>query len=377
MKRRICYISGTRADFGLMERTLARVKQSSTLDLAVCVTGMHLSYAYGETVREIENAGFRISGRVPVDVETTNGAAMARALGRQLIGFVDIFLLEHPDVVIVVGDRGEMLAGALAALHLNIPIVHIHGGERSGTIDEPVRHAISKLSHYHFVATNASRARLIYMGEQPTSIFVTGAPGLDALEDFERHPRDTLARTFDLEPCKPIALVIYHPVVQTATSAASEMEAVLTGVLATGVQVLCFCPNSDAGGSEISRVINTYAACGTVHSVTHLPRDLYLSWLAEADVLVGNSSSGVIEAASFGLPVVNIGDRQHGRERNTNIRDVILTPIAIQAAINDALAGGRYPPANIYGDGHAGERIVELLSTLPLEPSLLLKSNAY
>jgi len=377
MKRRVCYISGTRADYGLMQGTLLRAHRNSTLDVSVCVTGMHLSATYGLTVREIEQAGLRICGRIAVDVESIDGAGMARALGRELLGMVDVLQAERPELVVVMGDRGEMLAGALAAIHLNIPVAHIHGGERSGTVDEPVRHAISKLAHYHFVATDGSRERLIRMGESPGCIFVTGAPGLDGLADFTGRPRAALCANHGFDAGQPVALVVFHPVLQTADDAGREMAAVLDGVLAAGAQILCLMPNSDAGGQAVRGKIAEYTRRPGFQSAVHLGRDDYLAWLAAADVLVGNSSSGIIEAASFGLPVVNVGDRQNGRERNANVTDVPADPAAIRRAVEAALAGGRLPARNIYGDGRAGEQIVGLLSSLPLPQSLLRKSNAY
>ncbi len=377
MKRHICYITGTRADYGLMERTLQRISTHPQLALSLCVTGMHLSPDYGNTVAEIERAGFRICGRIPVPLANADGAAMAAALAHALLSMVPVLQQEKPDAVLLLGDRGEMLAGAIAAIHLNIPIVHVHGGERSGTVDEPVRHAISKLAHYHFTATEAARARLIRMGEQPAHVMVTGAPGLDGLTDLPLRPRATLCAELGLDAMRPLALIIYHPVVQTAEAAGREMAELLAAVHAAKVQAICLTPNSDAGHQSIRDEISRYAAAADFRVVTHFPRADYLSWLAAADILVGNSSSGIIEAASFGLPVINVGDRQRDRERNTNTLDVAVERAAIHAALAGALAGGRQPHRNIYGDGQAGRRIVELLSTLPLSKDLLRKSNAY
>ena len=284
---------------------------------------------------------------------------------------------EKPDAVLLLGDRGEMLAGALAAIHLNIPIVHVHGGERSGTVDEPVRHAISKLSHYHFAATEAARMRLIRMGEHAAHVFVTGAPGLDGLAGAARRPRAELCADLGLDPARPVALLVYHPILQTAGAAGREMAEVLAAVQDTGVQAVCLTPNSDAGHREIRNEIARQARQPGFKVVTHFARPDFLSWLEAADAMVGNSSSGIIEAASFGLPVVNVGNRQHGRERNANTADVPAERTSIRTALATALAHGRHPRQNIYGDGRAAEKIVELLSTLPLSKDLLSKINAY
>ena len=377
--RRVCYVSGSRADFGLMESTLRRAHADPRLDLGVCVTGMHLSENFGSTGQEIGRSGLRLSGRVPVDLSAGDGSGMARALADERRGMVAVFEGERPDVVLVLGDRGEMLAGALAAIHLNIPVAHVHGGERSGTVDEPVRHAISKLSHYHFVATVGSRERLVRMGERAENVFVTGAPGIDGILDAPRLSRADLCADQQLDANRPIALVVYHPVLQSAEQAGQQVAIVLDEVMATGAQIVCLAPNSDAGSVAIREQIMARVAGleSGFRMVTHFERSLFLSWLAAVDIMVGNSSSGIIEAASFGLPVVNVGDRQFGRERNANIRDVPVDAARIREAIAASFTGGRCRVQNIYGDGRAGERIVGLLRTLPLGKDLLAKTNAY
>ncbi len=374
--RRILYLTGTRADFGLMRSTLERIDAHPELELGLLVTGMHLDVHYGDTLREVEASGLPIVARVPVRLRSDDGAAMARAIATELLGAVETLEAFRPDLLLLLGDRGEMLAGAIAALHLNISIVHLHGGERSGTVDEPVRHAISKLAHYHFTATTGARERLLRMGEREANVFVTGAPGLDGLSEVEVPPRETLLGEAGFDPARPVALVVFHPVVQQADEAAEQMQALLSGLsVIPGLQALLLMPNADAGGEAIRAVIAS--AEGAFRVVNHLPREQFCHWLARADVMVGNSSSGVIEAASFDTPVVNVGDRQQGRERSANLVDVAVDNAAIAAAVDGALARGRHPVSNVYGDGHAGERIVELLTTLPLTPELLLKCNVY
>lgn len=360
-----------------MASTLRQAARAPGLTVSLCVTGMHLLPEYGETVREIEASGLAISARIPVLLNGSTGGVMARAIAGELLGMVDAFERDRLDLVVVLGDRGEMLAGALAAIHLNIPIVHIHGGERSGTIDEPVRHAISKLAHYHFVATEHSRQRLISMGEWPEHIFVTGAPGLDGLAEIAQGDRSRLVTKFALDPSRPIALLVFHPVLQEWQAAGQQVKAVLDGVIANGCQALCLMPNSDAGGSLVRASLEAFAATSGIRLVDHLPRDQYLSWLMACDVMVGNSSSGIIEAASFGLPVVNVGSRQDGRERSGNTVDVPPEATAVRNAVNAALAHGRRTTSNVYGDGRAGERMMRLFQELPLTPDLLKKTNAY
>ena len=377
MKRKVCYVTGTRADFGLMRSTLAALRDSEALELSIVVTGMHLSDKYGRTADDIQAADLPISAIVEVDFESASGAEMARNLGKMTIGFVDAFLKLGPDLVLVLGDRGEMLAAALSAVHLNIPVAHIHGGERSGTIDESIRHAISRLSHFHFVSTEESCDRLIRMGEHATNVYLTGAPGLDGIEDLAVRSREALFRDAALDPNRQVALMVYHPVVQEVETGDAGAAAIIDIVLARGIQLVALKPNSDAGSEQIRTALEARAAHGDVRVVTHFPRELFVSWMAAADLMIGNSSAGIIEVASFGTPVINIGSRQHLRERNANIIDVGVDPAAIGRAIEHALEKGRYDRRNIYGDGRTVERIVRLIESIALEPSVMMKSNAY
>lgn len=379
--RRILYVTGTRADFGLMASTLRRIAADPRLELQLAVTGMHLSPTYGMTVDEIEAQGLRIAARVPTNVEARSPEAMAAGIGEAVIGFTSAFAAARPDLLLVIGDRGEMLAGAIAALHLGIPIVHLHGGERSGTIDEPVRHAITKLSHWHFVATAESRDRVIRMGERPEHVWVTGAPSLDGLDAIAATPRAQVLARLGLPAGSEYVLVLFHPVVQEAGSMQAQTrqlaDALHDALAGTPRHVLWLAPNADAGSGEILRALEQGQSALPLHRITHLARPGFVAALRHAEVFVGNSSAGIIEAASLGTPVVNIGSRQHARERNANTIDCASERAAIAQALARALAHGRYPPANVYGDGHAGERIVELLATTPIAADLLNKVNTY
>ena len=373
--RRICYLTGTRADFGLMSSTLHAIAKDPRLDLKLLVTGMHLSPRYGQTVDEIEAEGFDIAARLPVALEDSSAAGMAVNLGCMLQGFVPALQTIEPDFLLLLGDRGEMLAGAIAAIHLGIPIAHLHGGERSGTVDEPVRHAISKLAHLHLVATQGAHDRLVRMGEKSMNVHVVGAPGVDGLVETRRPDRAALCSTAEFDPAKPIGLLMYHPVLQEASDAERQVSDLISA--AEGIQLLALMPNSDAGSEAVRRQLTEAAAAGRVVLRTHLHREEYIGWLSCCDVLLGNSSSGIIEAASFGTPVVNVGSRQNLRERNTNVVDVPANLNDVRAALTDALAHGRHSPFNIYGDGKAGRRIVDLLATTALTPALIAKCNAY
>jgi GDP/UDP-N,N'-diacetylbacillosamine 2-epimerase (hydrolysing) len=378
--RKVMYVTGTRADFGLMASTLQQVQAHPDLALQVAVTGMHLSEVYGSTVRDIEALQLPIVARIPTNVEERSPGSMAQAIGQAVTGLAKAMADSRPDVLMVLGDRGEMLAGAIAAVHLGIPVAHLHGGERSGTVDEPVRHAITKLSHWHFVATGESRDRVIRLGERPEHVWITGAPGLDGLHEFAATTRADVLGDLGLPGDARYVLVLFHPVVQEMDSA--ELQ---TGILANALtdafkasntHVVWLDPNADAGSGGILRTLEGLRG-ERLHRITHLPRPRFVAALAQADALVGNSSAGIIEAASFGTPAVNIGSRQRSRERNANTTDCEVARHAIADAVAQAVSHGHFPPRNRYGDGCAGERITRLLATLPIESGLMDKVNTF
>ena len=375
--RKVCYVTGTRADFGLMEITLQTIQKHPQLNLSILVTGMHLLSSYGDTWQEIEQSNLPIRAKIPVELAGSSGAEMAIALGEQVIGFTRALKQEQPDILLLLGDRGEMLAGAIAALHLNIHIVHIQGGELSGTIDESVRHAISKIAHYHFTATEKSCERLISMGENPEHIFVTGAPGLDAIYEHVAMEKELLFPRYNLDQGQPLLLILFHPVVQQASEATEQTRALIQAAIESGMQNIVITPNADAGGAFITSVIQNYVSRHQINSVVHVPRGDYLSLMAHAEVMAGNSSSGIIEAASLGTPVVNIGDRQRSRERNPNVVDVAPIKKEILVGLTKARKMKGQEWSNVYGDGNASRRIIDHLLSFSLCPKILEKINTY
>lgn len=377
-KRRIAYLTGTRADFGLMQCTLSAIHAQDDMSLTVYATGMHLDPSLGNTITEVEQSDLPAPIHIPVQTGTASGALTATNLGHIVIALVAALSADRPDIMLLLGDRGEMLAAAIAAIHLNIPIAHIHGGERSGTVDEPVRHAISKLSHLHLVATEGSRDRLVRMGEREAMTVVVGAPGLDGIAEQASHDATDIFSRHGLDANRPVALFLYHPVLQEAANAAAGARAGLEALLAAGLHVMALKPNSDAGSAGIIAVLDQFAAQQKITLVSHLQRGDYLSAMRHAAILMGNSSSGIIEAASFGTPVLNVGSRQNLRERNANVIDVATDPGEIAAGITLALKRGRFPAQNIYGDGAAARRIVAALRALDItDPSLMVKVNVY
>lgn len=377
MTRRVIYLTGTRADFGLMRSTLLRIAGTPGLALQVLVTGMHLSQAHGMTVREIRESGLPVCAEVPLDMHTRTGESMAQGIAACLHGVTDALAREKPDVLVLLGDRGEMLAGAIAALHLGIPAVHIHGGERSGSVDEPVRHAITKLSCYHLVATGDASRRLAAMGEEPQRIHVTGAPGLDGLAELGGMARAECLAALGLAPDARFILASFHPVVQQAADSLAQARALRQALQQAALPVVWVEPNADAGAHGVLQALDESPLPAGWCRIAHLPRPLFVAALRHAELLVGNSSAGIIEASTFGTPVVNVGDRQRLRERSTNVVDVAPTTAALQAGVGRALGLRHTPCDNPYGDGKAGERIAALLSSLPLGPAVLEKINTY
>ena len=377
--RRIVYLSGTRADFGLMRACLERIAAHPRLRLRLAVTGMHLCPEFGHTVDDIESSGLPIAARIATDVAARDAAGMARAVAQTLLGVTAELQREPCDALLLLGDRGEMLAAATAALHLGVPVVHLHGGERSGTVDEPMRHAISKLATYHFAATAESRERLLAMGELPERVFVVGAPGLDDIARHAPSPRARTLRALGIDAAREFVLVVFHPVVQQASEAGAQARELIDGLRAAGggrdFDVLWLAPNADAGSASIEAALR--APGPGWHRITHLPRAQYLDALAHARALAGNSSSGIIEAASFGTPVLDVGLRQHLRERNAAVLHVQPRAVDIAEALRDMLRAPRPSAHNVYGDGHAGERIARLLADIDLHPGLLNKTLAY
>lgn len=373
----IHYVTGSRADFGLMKKCLEAIHASPKHDLHIVVTSQHLCSHYGDTVQDIENSDLNIIARIPVSLSGQGGQEMGVALADELRGFLELWSSTPPDLVLLLGDRGEMLAAALAGVHLGIHVAHIHGGERSGTLDESFRHAITKLSHIHFPATAAAAQRIQSLGEYPENIHVIGAPGLVGLQQGISAAPDVMRQLYGLPDNKPIALTVFHPVVQEAARAGEQVEAVISSVHEAGFAQVVLRPNSDAGGRAIDACIDHYADYEDICVLKHLERDAYCTLLASSDVMVGNSSSGIIESATFGVPCVNIGSRQNARERNTNVIDCASFDKAhIAAALNTAKTLPRVHE-NVYGTGRTDDVLVSVLDKLRLTSDMLQKTNAY
>lgn len=379
--RKICYISGTRADFGLMKSTLIQAAQSPFLDISVCITGMHDLNgigALGKTASEILDSGLKVCATIKTPtLEKRSGVGMAQAIAVQISGFVDVFEKEKFDMILLLGDRGEMLAAAIAAVHLGIPITHIHGGEVSGTIDDSIRHAVSKLSHYHLVSTESARNRLIKMGENPAHILCTGAPGLDDIKNLTFQSREELFASVGFNPEVKTCLVVYHPVVQEKNKTKHHVIDLLSVLQSKKIQAIILKPNTDAGSQGIIEAIEHFEHHSLFRIYDHCLREKYLNWLKQCDFMIGNSSSGIIEACSFQQHVVDIGTRQCTREISLNTQRVSNDPADISQAIDHALIQQKQPWVNIYGDGNSGQRIVEFLEKTNINTDILNKVCVY
>ncbi len=381
MKRikKIAIVTGSRAEYGILSPLMKGINAHSQFHLLTIVVGMHLSSEFGNTVEEIERDSFKIDAKISSINRDDTHSGMARYIGRVIIKAVDIFEDLRPDMIILLGDRADILATTIAASYMNLLIAHIHGGDiTKGGLDEPARHAITKFAHIHFPATEKSAKRIIKMGEEPWRVFVVGALGLDSiLKGNELLSSEDISKKYGLNLSKPILLVLQHPITTETNYAPTQMEETLKALVELQHQTILIYPNADPGGKKMIAVIKRYEY-PFIKKFKSLPHIDYLSLMGIANVMVGNSSSGIIEAPSFKLPVVNIGIRQKGRERSTNVIDVPHNKEAIKKAIEIALYDKRFieslkDSTSPYGDGHATERIIEVLNTIKIDRNLLQK----
>ena len=371
-KRKILYVSGTRADYGLMKHTLEKIKDHQFLDLTVLATGMHLMPEFGKTIDLIRKDGFAVQEVNAVFTEDTK-TAMSLFLGEFIQKATAVVQELRPDIILVLGDRAEMLGAAMIGTYLSIPVAHLHGGDVSSTVDEHARHAITKLAHLHLPATTKSAERISYLGEEEWRIHVVGAPGLDSIMHTPKLSKEELERRLNLDLSKPTALVLQHPVSMEVEEAAAQMRSTLEAVKEAGLQAVVVYPNADAGGRSMIEVIENYKKEPSFSIHPNLERDVFVSLMQQVAVMVGNSSSGIIEAASFGLPVVNVGSRQEGRERAENVIDAGYDREEISGVIRNTLSLGKNNCTNPYGEGKAADKIVRIFSSIEIDKTLVQK----
>jgi UDP-hydrolysing UDP-N-acetyl-D-glucosamine 2-epimerase len=378
MTRRIAVVTTSRADYSHLYWPLVELQQHPEVELGIIALGAHLSPEFGNTIKEIEKDGFPIIARIECLLSSDSDTGMAKTIGLATLSLADTLTTWRPDLLLLIADRYEMLAPASVALALRIPIAHIEGGEVSqGAIDDAVRNALTKLAHIHFTSTATARRRVISMGEEPWRVHHAGAPSLDHLRRSALLGRETIKQRLGLHLQSPTLLVAYHPVtIHRETT--QEAEALFTALQQVHGQIFFVYPNSDAGSRQLIERTQSFASARPdTHIFVNLDAVTYWSLLQCVDALVGNSSSGIMEAASFALPTVNVGMRQQGRERARNVLNAAPDTNAILVAIELALSPDSRASlagmTNPYGDGHAAKRIVEVLANTDLA-NLLIKA---
>ncbi len=381
--KKICVLTGTRAEYGLLKPIIERIDSDKELELILLVAGMHLSEEFGNTIDEIKMDGFKIDGTIDMNPKEDKSCAMAFAIGEGIQKITSFFEKTKPDILLILGDRIEALAATIAAAYCNIVIAHIHGGDTSKAgLDESARHAITKFAHIHFPATKTSAERIKKLGEDVSRIFVSGAPCLDTILNKKLFDKKELEKKLKIRLQKPFILLLQHSVTTEAEDAGKQIIETLEAIKKLEIQTIVIYPNSDTGGRVIIKKIDEYSKkFSFIETFKSLSHKEYLSLMKYADVMVGNSSSGIIESSSFKLPVINIGIRQEGRERSNNVIDVkpdkqqILN--AIEKVLSKEFKESISQCKNPYGNGNAAEIITKTLSELKINKDFLQKKITY
>lgn len=379
--RTVGVVTTARSDYGIYLPVLRAIQAEPSLALHLIAGGMHLSPEYGRTVETIERDGFPIGDRIEMLVSSDTPLGTAKSIGLGVLGFSESYARKRPDILLVLGDRFEMHAAVLAALPFGIPVAHIHGGEvTEGAIDEALRHGITKMAHLHFASTQEYADRIVRMGEEPWRVTVCGAPSLDNLQSVTLLDATQLREKFGVAFDPAPLLVTFHPVTRELGGTASKIDALLNALETQSFPVVFTLPNADPGGRLIAERIRAFAADRpNVHILDNLGTQAYFSAMAAARAMVGNSSSGIIEAASFELPVVNAGRRQQGRTHGPNVIDVEdderadAIAAAIARAIDPQFRSSLQGLQNPYGNGTAAAAIVQRLRDVPLDSTLTFK----
>ncbi len=365
MPKRICVVTGSRADYGLLHPLLDALRSADDFELLVIATGMHLAPEFGSTYQVIEQDGFRLDARVDMLLSSDTPAGIAKSVGLGVIGFADALAVLHPDIVLVLGDRFEILAAVQAALFARIPVAHIAGGDLTeGAVDDAVRHSITKMAHLHFVTNSDAARRVRQLGEDPRHVFNVGSPGIDNLLRTERLDRAQLEIALGLRFQPRNLLVTFHPSTLERVPAATQLQELFAALdhHAADTGLIFTKPNADMGGRELGRQIDEFVATHAhAAAFASLGNQRYYSLITAVDAVVGNSSSGLYEVPSFGKPTVNIGDRQKGRLRAASVIDCAPERTAIHAAIDTAYALDCTNVANPYGNGQSVTRILAVL----------------
>lgn len=371
--KKICVVIGSRANYSSIKSAMRAIQRHPDLELQLIVGASAILDRYGSVIKLIEQDGFEPSARVHMLIEGETPATMAKSTGLGLMELPTLFEQLRPDVVLTVGDRFETMATTLAAAYMNIPVAHTMGGEVSGTIDESIRHAVTKFAHIHFPACEGARERIIKLGELPQHVHMVGCPRIDLVADILNGEEKALesqlfdsgvGESFDFD--QPFALVSQHPVTTEYGAGEAQITVTLQAIRELNLPAIVLWPNADAGSDDIARGMRKWREQKLDHQMhffKNLPIETYVRLMRRTACLVGNSSSGIREGAFIGTPVVNIGTRQNARDRGSNVMDVGYDKDEIKAAIARQIDHGRYAMEPIYGDGRAGERIADVLST--------------
>ena len=381
MKRKIVVTTGARSEYGILRPVLLDIKKSKKLDLCLIVSGMHLSKKYGLTINEIKKDGFKIYKTVQMTPMGDSSYHMSKSLGEGIIKFSEIFRKIKPDINLILGDRDEAFASALAASHMNIPNAHIHGGDKSKAgIDEYNRHAITKISNIHFTATKKSTLRVKKMGENPKYVFHTGSPSIDEIVNQSISNKKTLEKKYKVCFSGDEIILVFHPVTTETEKTQQDITNLLNSVSKFKREVIAIAPNSDAGGQIIFNALQKYSKDHYFFQLYKtIPRKDYLGMLKYGGMLIGNSSSGIIEASYFNIPVVNIGMRQDGRESGNNIIHTNNNTNSITNGIKKALdlKNKKFKMNKIYGNGKSAKKIISILESITIEKGLIQKQIQY
>jgi len=379
VRRKVCVVSSGRADYGLLYWPMREIQKASDLELQTIVTGMHLAPEYGLTVDRFQQDGFPVSQRVDIELAGDSPREITRSLGLGVIGFADAYAQLQPDMVLLLGDRYEILAAAQAALIARIPVAHLFGGDTTeGAFDEAIRHSITKMSHLHFVSNEISARRIIQMGEAPEAVHVVGSTGLDAIHQAKLLERDEFFSAIGFSPRENNLMLTFHPVTLGRNSSQDDFVELLAALDELGDKFgLIFTrANADTEGKVLNAMLDRFVASHANAKSYDALGEHYLSALKHVDAVVGNSSSGLYEAPSFGIATVNIGDRQKGRLQASSVINCEARRKEIVQAIGRAIYEDFSQTENPYGDGHASKRIVEVIRGVT-DPRTLLQKHFF
>lgn len=378
-KKTVCVYTANRSEYSRLKSAMTAIKEHEGLDLKVIVGGSHLLERYGMTVTDIEDDGFEITEKIQAVIEGTTLEAMAKSAGLAIIELTTCFSNIKPDILLVVGDRYDMLPAVISSSYLNIPIAHVQGGEKTGSIDESIRHVVTKFSHLHFPATENGRDFIIQMGENPDNVIVTGCPAIDVILDVKEVDKQAL---FEMPPIpakigqnSPVAsedyfLFIQHPITTETADSGEQIVETLKALEKYNMQTLLIYPNLDAGSDRMITSLRRYIISSDAQNLfcyKHFSIEMFVNLLRNATCIIGNSSAGIRESCYFGTPCVNIGTRQKNREHGHNVMTVPNTRKDIENAIDEQLKKGKYEPEHIYGNGNSGVKIAEALFNIDVK----------